>query len=231
MQASKKKKKIKRNRAHPQLVFVGRHNVSGVEGIAPSAADNAKKPLVIAWSEVSKLWEDALDTHYGGGRGRNGMNGRVPVSKVEGSNQWVDILPEQACVMRSVRRYFKSECTLDSPYPICPPTIDLRQRKDRAWNTLIEFARYRSYNWLDVVHKNSSRSFPVPSPVTTSTHEEPSTWIDHWGGSHQTTDSSRDVTSRFLTHTFERPSPRGAWDDLKWHTSPRLAFPGFCRIP
>jgi hypothetical protein len=74
----------------------------------------------------------------------------------------------------------------DLTCPPATPRIDLRQRKGRVWKAHVEFIEFRknispSYNRLDIVHKYSFRSFPVPSPVPASTHEEPSTWIHHFG--------------------------------------------------
>jgi len=74
----------------------------------------------------------------------------------------------------------------------------------------IEFRKYLSYNRFDIVHENSSRGFPVPSPDPASTYEEPSTWV------HQ--------------HFRYHPT-MVARDNLKLHSPPSLALAGVCRIP
>jgi len=58
-----KRKRAKTPATYPQLVFIGRHNISGIEGVAPSATDDAKKVIVVAWREVDDFWGNALDTH------------------------------------------------------------------------------------------------------------------------------------------------------------------------
>lgn len=62
---------------YPQFVSIGRHNVSGIEGVAPSTTDDAKKLFVIAWREVDDFWGNALDTHNveGGRRQENANEG------------------------------------------------------------------------------------------------------------------------------------------------------------
>ena len=57
------RKRAKDPTTYPQLVFIGRHNVSGIEGVTPSTTDDAKKVFVIAWGEVDDFWGNALDTH------------------------------------------------------------------------------------------------------------------------------------------------------------------------
>jgi hypothetical protein len=89
----------------------------------------------------------------------------------------------------------------------------------------IEFRKYLSYNWFDIVHKNSSRGFPVPSPVPASTHEhlDPPLLVY--------IESSNIATSRFpLTHLRNHPT-MVARDNLKLHSSPSLPLAGVCRIP
>jgi len=72
----------------------------------------------------------------------------------------------------------------------------------------------------------------MPSPVTASTHEEPSTWIDHLERSSEKGHicPKMQLLGFRLTHLRDHP-PMVAWDDLELHSSPSLAFPGFCRIP
>jgi hypothetical protein len=69
---------------------------------------------------------------------------------------------------------------------------------------------YVLYNRLDVVYKYSSRGLPMPSPVSASTDEEP--------------------TSRIDQHLRYHP-PMMPWDDLKLHSPSSFAFPGLCRVP
>jgi hypothetical protein len=106
--------------------------------------------------------------------------GRDQDDTLEGWNR--GLIYFRACVERSIGPHFKCRNTLIVSFPsqTPPPPIDLRQRKGRLWKSLIEFIHsYNSYNWLDVVHKHSSRRLSVPSPVAASTHEEPGAWIDH----------------------------------------------------
>lgn len=72
-----KRKRAKTPATYPQLVFIGRHNISGIEGVAPSAADHAKKVFVVAWRKVDDFWGNALDTHnVEGERRQKTSNGR-----------------------------------------------------------------------------------------------------------------------------------------------------------
>ena len=78
------RKRAKTPTTYPQLLFIGRHNVSGIEGVALSATDDAKKPFVIAWREVDNFRGNALDTHIvGGGKKTGKLERKGPVSTFE----------------------------------------------------------------------------------------------------------------------------------------------------
>lgn len=78
----KRAKKI--STTHPQLVLIGGHNVSGIEGVTPSTTDHAKKVFVIAWREVDDFWGNALDAHeVEGGEKTEKLEWKGPVSTLE----------------------------------------------------------------------------------------------------------------------------------------------------
>jgi hypothetical protein len=78
---------------YPEFVFIGRHNVSVVQVVAPSTAKDAKKAFVIAWSEIDELWGNALDAHNVEEEEKTGnLNGKGPGRDFGGLEPRVDIL-------------------------------------------------------------------------------------------------------------------------------------------